>query len=118
MRQSSLLCLHRAPPGSVCRRRLTYLEPGGSVLAGLLMEWEWQWDVKNLLAADQGNTFPEQFLCVWRGEMYPVGPADCCVTHLKGETHGSGQYGGDPWAWAVPVGSLQAFICLILHLQG
>ncbi len=56
------------------------------MVAGLLMEWEWQRDVQNPLAADQGNTFPEQFLCVWRGEMYPVGPAGRCVT----------------WRWNIP----------------
>jgi hypothetical protein len=40
VRHSSFLFLHRAPPGSVCLRPgcLPYLEPGGNVLAGLLME--------------------------------------------------------------------------------
>ncbi len=81
MRQSSLLCLHRAPPGSVCRRPggLTYLGQGGSVLAGLLMEWERQWDVENPLAAvgraktpwrrTGGNVPPRCPLCVAGGNV-------------------------------------------------
>jgi hypothetical protein len=63
-KSSLLLPLQGSPPpqnsrAEACRcRGLVYLGPGGLLLVGLLLEWNWQRDVKNPLAADQGEMFP------------------------------------------------------------